>query len=199
MIQNVPGTLNGNVQNTGLGIFLENGTGILSNYMSAIIRNVSKTKGGGIYYLSGVYYTPEASKLAMADYDGLFALLTKNFQYIIIDFGRLGCSEVNDQVIKVISDIAFKNIIVSTTNPFEVRNLKKKIDNIHLDTSRAAWLFNLCSTTALDQNVRNMISPITFDLIPRMEGFEQGCTFLRVNSIRDRFGTFVDNKVFGKR
>lgn len=199
MLQNIPGTINGNVQNTGLGLFIEHGTDIIARNMNNIIRPVSKTKGGGVHYLSGVYYTPELSKLASADYEGLFTLLTRNFQYIVIDFGRLGCSEVNDQIIKIISDVAFRNIVVSTTNPFEVRNLRKKIDSNHMDINKVVWLFNLCQTTGLDQNVRNIINPIDFSMLPRMEGFEQCNTFLRVTAIRDRFGTFVDNKVFGRR
>lgn len=198
MLSGIPGTMNGSIQNSGLGLFIEHGTNIINQYMNNIIKLANKTKGGGLHYLSGLYYRPDSFKLASADYDGLFTLLSNNFQYIIVDFGRLGSSEVGDQLIKVITDIAYRNIVVTTANQFEVRNFKSKLTNLNIRLDSIAWLFNMCTTTALDPKIKELINPCKYDMLPRMEQYGIQENFLRAGLTKDRFGLFVDRTVFGR-
>ena len=60
IINNIPGTMNGSIQNSGLGLFIEHGINIISQHMNNIIKLVNKTKGGGLHYLSGLYYRPDS-------------------------------------------------------------------------------------------------------------------------------------------
>lgn len=166
--------------------------------MNNIIKLVNKTKGGGLHYLSGLYYRPDSYKLATANYEELFSLLGSNFQYIIIDFGRLGSNEIGDQLIKVVSDISYRNIVVTTANQFEVRNFKSKLTNLNINMDSIAWLFNMCTTTALDTKIKDSISPCRYDMLPRMEQYGTQENFLRTSLTRDRFGLFVDRTVFGR-
>lgn len=198
ILNNIPGTVNGSLHNTGLGLFIEQGVDTISRFTSKIIIPVSNTKGGGIHYLSGLYYRPDAYKLATANYDEFFSILGNNFQYIIIDFGRLGSSEISDQLIKAVSDISFKNIVVTTTNNFEIRNFKNKLNDLHIRLDNVAWLFNMCTTTALDPKVKELVKPCSYDMLPRMEQYGAQENFLRVNLTRDRFGYFIDRTVFGR-
>lgn len=198
MVNNIPGTMNGSIQNSGIGLFIEHGVNIISQHMNNIIKLVNKTKGGGLHYLSGLYYRPDSYKLATANYEELFSLLGSNFQYIIIDFGRLGSNEIGDQLIKVTSDIAYRNIVVTTANQFEVRNFKSKLTNININMDSIAWLFNMCTTTALDTKIKDSISPCRYDMLPRMEQYGTQENFLRTSLTRDRFGLFVDRTVFGR-
>lgn len=198
IINNIPGTMNGSIQNSGLGLFIEHGINIISQHMNNIIKLVNKTKGGGLHYLSGLYYRPDSYKLATANYEELFSLLGSNFQYIIIDFGRLGSNEIGDQLIKVVSDIAYRNIVVTTANQFEVRNFKSKLTNLNINMDSIAWLFNMCTTTALDTKIKDSISPCRYDMLPRMEQYGTQENFLRTSLTRDRFGLFVDRTVFGR-
>lgn len=198
ILNNIPGTVNGSLHNTGLGLFIEQGVDTISRFTSKIIIPVSNTKGGGIHYLSGLYYRPDAYKLATANYDEFFSILGNNFQYIIIDFGRLGSSEISDQLIKAVSDISFKNIVVTTTNNFEIRNFKNKLNDLHIRLDNVAWLLNMCTTTALDQKVKELVKPCSYDMLPRMEQYGAQENFLRVNLTRDRFGYFIDRTVFGR-
>lgn len=198
ILNNIPGTVNGSLHNTGLGLFIEQGVDTIGKFTSKIIIPVSNTKGGGIHYLSGLYYRPDAYKLATANYDEFFSILGNNFQYIIIDFGRLGSSEISDQLIKAVSDISFKNIVVTTTNNFEIRNFKNKLNDLHIRLDNVAWLFNMCTTTALDPKVKELVKPCSYDMLPRMEQYGAQENFLRVNLTRDRFGYFIDRTVFGR-
>ena len=198
ILNNIPGTVNGSLHNTGLGLFIEQGVDTIGKFTSKIIIPVSNTKGGGIHYLSGLYYRPDAYKLATANYDEFFNILGNNFQYIIIDFGRLGSSEISDQLIKAVSDISFKNIVVTTTNNFEIRNFKNKLNDLHIRLDNVAWLFNMCTTTALDPKVKELVKPCSYDMLPRMEQYGAQENFLRVNLTRDRFGYFIDRTVFGR-
>ena len=61
-----------------------------------------------------------------------------------------------------------------------------------------AWLLNMCISTALDNKVKELISPCKYELIPRMEQYSSQDTFLRNNVTRDRFAIFIDKKVFGR-
>ena len=198
IINGVPGTMNGSIQNSGLGLFLEHGIGTINQYLNNIIRLVNKTKGGGLHYLSGLYYRPDTYKLATANYDELFNTLGSNFQYIIVDFGRLGSSEIGDQLIKAVSDIAYRNIVVTTTNQFEVRNFKSKLSALNINLNSIAWLVNMCASTALDQKLKDSLNPCKYELLPRMEQYGAQESFLRTQITRDRFGLFIDRTVFGR-
>lgn len=197
MINSVPGTVNRSICNSSLGIFIEHGIDTFKNNINKLIINVNTTKGGGLYYLSGLYYSPDTVKLMTADYKGLFEVLSSNFQYIIIDFGRLGSSEISDKLYSTIADISDKNIVVTTTNIFEVRNFTRKIDNINIDKFRIAWLFNMCESTALDANVKKLVDGYNYSLIPRMEFYGKQENFLRNTLTRERFNIFVDSYIFG--
>ena len=198
MLRGIPGTMNGSNRNTGLGIFVEHGVDIISQNLNKVLINIVNNRGGSLHYLSGLYYRPDTNKLANADYSELFKVLGNNFQYIIIDFGRLGCSEIGDMIIKAISDVSYRNVVVTTTNQFEMRNFKDKLTNININLDNTAWLLNLCTTTIVDDKIKRFIGNCKYETIPRMDMLRQQDDFLRSNQTKDRFGLFLDKAVFGR-
>jgi len=198
MIMGIPGLNNNDIRNSGLGIFYEYGFGVFSKNIDRIIKCSQKTKGGGLHYLSGIYYNLDRDKIIMADYASLFNSLADDFQYIIIDFGKFGCNDIYDSLIKAVSNISYKSIIVTTPNFFEIRNFRAKINYHNLYIDKAAWLLNMCQKSAIDPKVQNLIKPCLYDIMPKVEQYQQNESFTRNISTRDRFGMFVDRNVFAR-
>lgn len=198
MVSGINGLNNNDIKNSGLGIFIEHGLNIFNQNLDRIIRCVQKTKGGGLHYLSGLYYYVDSNKLAGADFSGLFNLLAANFQYIICDLGRLGSSAIGDSLITAISNIAYKNIVVTTTNYFEIRNFKTKLTYNQIYLDRVIWLLNMCQKSNIEPNVKKLISPCNYDIMPKIEQFNQTESFTRNFGTRDRFGAFLDRCVFSR-
>lgn len=185
---------------TGLGIFYEIGIETFEKYALGIINQCDRTKGGGIDYLSGVYYRVDSSKIYKANYTELFNFLGEMYQYIVIDLGRLGNSEVNDALIKAITDIASRNIVVTTCDKFDTRQFKQKLTQCNIDLTNIAWLVNMCPTTTLDEKTKQAISPCPYGLIL----FDQTLNnsrekFTRNKLNKDRFDMFVNQSLFGRR
>ena len=198
MVNGIPGLNNNDTRNSGLGIFYEYGIDIFSKNIDRIIKCYQKTKGGGLHYLSGIYYHIDKTKIVRADYASLFNILADNFQYIIIDFGKLGLNDLNDSLIKNVSNISYKSIIVTTTNYFEIRNFRQKLNYNDFYTDRFVWLLNMCQKSAIDKNVQNLIKPCIYDIMPKVEQYQQNELFTRNIATKDRFGMFIDRYVFSK-
>lgn len=185
---------------TGLGIFYELGVETFEKYALGIINQCDRTKGGGIDYLSGVYYRVDSTKMYGANYTELFNFLGEMYQYIVIDLGRLGNSEVNDALIKAITDIASRNIVVTTHDKFDVRQFKQKLTQCNINLASIAWLVNMCPTTTLDEKTKQAINPCPYGLVL----FDQTLNnsrekFTRNKLNKDRFDMFVNQSLFGRR
>lgn len=199
ILSDIPG-IQSTVTSTSIGIFFEHGMGTISAYQDKIIRATEKTKGGGIDYMSGLYTRIDESKIANADYSTLFSLLGTKYDYIICDMGRLGNSEVNDSLIKELSDIAMSNIIVTTSDRFEVRNFNMKLSLSQINASNACWLLNMCDGTVLDEKVRKTVEALPYGTImfdPAIRGHREKLFKDRTNN--DRFTAFLNTAVFGRR
>jgi len=195
--KNLPGIPNNDMRMSALGIFLEIGIEAFEKYAVNIVIQCERTKGGGIDYMSGLYYRADAGKLATANYTELLNFLGNMYQYIIVDMGRLGNSEVNDNVIKAFSDIAYRCITVTTSDKFEARNFSIKLKNNGIDLSKIAWLVNMCETTNIDEKTRQSISPCAFGIMLKdmsLSGNREKFTRYKLN--KDRLEFFMNTVLF---
>lgn len=197
LCKNVPGI---NIQDrrmTGLGIFYEKGFNFFKNHFVNIVNNCEKTRGGGIDYLSGVYYRVNSDKIASADYSALFNLLATQYNYIVVDLGKLGCSEVGDSLIKAIADVANRNVVVTTNDRFEIRNFRTKLIDNKIDINNIAWLLNMCESTIVDNKIKQIINPAKFGLMIKdgaLQGKREKFTHTKLN--KDRLELFINSVVF---
>ena len=185
---------------SALGIFYEMGMNTFMANADYIIEKCDRTKGGGIDYLSGVYYKVDNFKLLTADYTALFNFLSTRYQYIIVDMGRLGSSDINDQLIKIISDIAYRNVVVTPCDWFETRNFKNKLIDSKIKLNNVAWLVNMCDTTNLDERIKSNIMPCDFGMVLRdtsMYGLREKLTRNKLN--KDKFELFINSVLFTGR
>lgn len=185
---------------TGLGIFYEKGIQTFVTNFADISQNIQKAKGGSLDYVSGVYYRVDNMKLIMADYTNLFNFLATQYQYIIIDLGRLGSSDINDQLIKLISDISNNNVVVTTSDLFGVRNFRMKLNENEININNVAWLINMCESTNIDEKLKGYIQPANYSImIKDKELFGNRETFLKDRMSRDKFELFINSVLFAQR
>ena len=196
--QGIP-NINKDVKASALGIFYEKGLKTFETHMDKIIIPIEKTKGGCVDYLSGLYYRVDKQKIINADYTGLFNLIGSQYEYIIVDLGRLGNSELNDMIIQIISEITFKNIVVTTPDRFEVRNFNMKLRANNMDLQKIVWLLNMCISNQIDQPVQKVLASFKFGQMfedPALRGTRDKFTRDRQN--RDRLDTFINSALFSR-
>lgn len=194
LCERLPGVNRADRRMTALGIFYELGAQQFISNFDFIVSHRENTKGGGLDYLSGLYYRPDTMKMATADYTSLFNFLGQRYHYIIIDFGKLGCSEVGDQIIKNVSDIAYRNIVVTTPDKHEIRDFMSKINENSI--KNISWLFNLCGSTSLEDSTRRTLGNIKYGMIfkdPNMQGNREKFIRNRVN--KEKFEAFITSVI----
>lgn len=200
LCRRVPGINPQDRKMTGLGIFYELGIQVFQSNFENIVNTVDKTKGGGIDYLSGVYYRVDTIKLATSAYTELFNFIASKYQYIIVDLGRLGNSDINDRLIKIITDITDKSVCVTTSDRFDIRTFKTKLVESSIDASRIAWLINMCSSTNIDEKTKDIIKPAQYGIIltdTALYGAREKFTRNKLN--KDKFELFINSVLFSGR
>ena len=116
--------------------------------------------------MSGIYTKKDSVKLVSANYSALLNYCGSNYTYIIIDLGKLGYNEINDKIIKNISDAAFKKIVVSANSKYDTRYLRDKIENTGINLSDAVWLLNMSKDTSVDESIKKYVSPAEISIMP---------------------------------
>lgn len=185
---------------TAMGLFFDKGMQFFINNIDDIRFTVDQSKGGLLDYYSGVYKKVSADKFISAQFSTLLTYLGNNYHYIIIDLGRLGSSELNDQMIKIISDVSTATVAVTTSDTIEVRNFRIKLTENQIKVDKVAWLLNMCETTKVTDRVRQLVSPARFGIMtfnPDMYGQKQ--TFYEYGRFtKDKLELFINSVVFGQ-
>ena len=199
IVKNIPDYDKNNTRATGLGLFVDKQMPYFMQYASSIINRAISTKGGSIDYLSGFYAKPDTIKLISADFTSLLNYCGNNYTYTIIDFGKLGCSDINDQIIKMVSDIAYRSVVVTTSEKLEIRTFRIKINDTGIDINNIAWLINMCTTTGLETTAKMAISPAKYSMMPlNMDMYGNKVDFTREKLTRDKLQLFMDEVLFNK-
>ena len=153
---------------TGLQLFYEHGFQAFQMYFNNyVFKDVDRAKGGSIDYLSGAYYRVDRLKLTTADYTSLFNFLGSMYDYIVVDLGRLGNNDINDQLIKIISDISIKSVAVTTKDKYDIRNFKLKLDDSRIDINKIALILNMCTNSGIN-NEQNAINSLNLKSKPTL-------------------------------
>lgn len=197
IIKEIPDGNPMNTNQTGLGLFLDRQVGYFLQYSNYIINNIaSSTKGGGkLDYISGLYVKQDPIKLISADYTTFFNFCGNGYDYVIVDMGKLGCSDIGDQLIRMVSSIAYRNVVVTTNDKFEVRNFSVKLTQNRIDKSNTFWLLNVCENTKnLEEQVKKCIRPANYSMMPfSMDLYGKRLGFSNNKLTRDRCDSFINN------
>lgn len=181
---------------TGLGIFVDKQSQFFLENVRDIIMEAIKTKGGYVDYISGLYYRPDSMKMITADYTSLFNYCGNTYNYVVVDFGRLGSSEISDSIIKIIADIAYKNVVVTTDDKLEIRTFSMKLDEVGIDKNNVAWLMNMCESSSIDDLIKPFLGVAKYGTMPlNMSIFGKKIDFNKVRLTRDKLRLFIEESI----
>lgn len=192
-VKGVPGIDPTSRKSTGLGVLVEKQMQFFISNHQQIISKALQTKNGSIDYISGFYVRPDTNKLLMTDFSAFLNFLGNMYTYIIIDFGKLGASEISDQLIKAFVDASFKSIVVTTNNKVEVNMFRTKLAECKIPMSKIAWLLNMCTTTKLDDSIRSILSSTKYEMLPfKPEIYGKHIQFMSDPMTRDKMIKFIN-------
>lgn len=200
LCKKVPGINVNDRRMTGLGIFYERGIQDFINNYDNIVNMIERNRTGAIDYVSGIYYRVDNVKVTTADYSTLLNYLGSMYDYIIIDLGRLGSSDINDRLIKLITDAAGKSVAVTTSDIFDVRSFRARLQENNIIIANIAWLLNMCNSTSIEDKIKQLITPAQFGLMitdTSMYGSREKFTRNKVN--KDKLELFLNSALFSGR
>lgn len=191
VIKDIPG-VEGR-KSTGLGILVEKQFQFFISNIDSILIRAEQTKSGCVDYLSGLYVRPDNTKLMQTDFSALLNYCGNMYTYIIIDFGRLGNSETNDKLIKLFADVAYKNVVVTTSNKFDAPKFRMKLRENNISVSNVAWLVNMCTSTKLDENCKKALPQSQYSMMPFIPDiYGKNFKFSDVALTKDKLALFME-------
>lgn len=169
IVQGIPDVNTSDIRSTAMSLFFDRGIGYFEKYLDKMVIGIAKTKNNATSCLFGAYSRPVTSKIIKSDIQGLLNLVGKYFDSIVIDAGKIGSSDVTDQLIKILVNISEKAILVTTPDKFDIRNAQQKFIDTDIKMSNILWIVNLCTNTAIDNKTLDKMKPAKPYMIP----FEQ--------------------------
>ena len=181
---------------TGLGLFLELGIKEFAKHKDQVIKEVEKSKGGGLYYLSGLHFNFDRVKHGAALYEELYNVLGSDFNYIVIDFGKLGVSDVQDKIISETVAIGLKAVAVTQNDRWKAKDMARKLAVAGIPPKSVRWLLNMAYTTAYDDKTREFAAGASIDIVPwANEAFQRNVDLRKVRDSKDKFDLFISNLI----
>ena len=148
------------INKTGVAALVNNGTPYVIRNFDKIVKHKIKQRDYVLDYFSGIYNTPQSSKIYSIDYTMLFSYLSDMYDYIVVDSGRIGSSDAYDSVIRTINDMAYKNVIVTSSDKYDIRTQKVKMDYTNIDLSKSIWVANLADTNVISPEIKKLTGGI---------------------------------------
>lgn len=191
MMPNFP---DGGLKMSGLGALIEKGAQYFISNSAQLIKSVVTNKGGCIDYISGIYAKYDTTKLLSTDFSSFFNFCGNSYNYVIIDMGRLGGSSINDSIIKLVSDIAYRNVIVTTNNKFDTRTFRIKTQDSKITIDKSTvWVLNMCRGTKVEDTTIKATNPAVRALMQfESDLYGNNLDFTKEKLTRDKLETIME-------
>lgn len=194
LVKDLPGVRNP-LMRSSFGALLENGTRfVLEHERELFIPALEAGKNhGSVDYFSGAYTTVDPAKLLSVDFSTLMNFCGNKYDYIIVDLGHFGSSDVVNALVRMFDSIAYRSIVVTLNDKFDTRNISVKVGAEHLDMANAIWVLNIADSTAISPMVKKAIgqaTPVIIPKEPKLYGTNK--VFGAVSSLKDRARELVN-------
>lgn len=171
---------------TSLRVFMEFGADRMVSE-NAILRGKARYD-----ILTGIY-ARDNIVLASVNFSNLFSKLSSMYEYIIVDLGKIGCSNIEDSLIHEISKISYRTIVVSVRGAINVSKITRKINKLGLSTDKTMLMFNLSEDESLNDKEIKQIRGYKSAVIPfELTLYGKRRTFKVVPLIKSRFETVMN-------
>ena len=151
-----------NLYRTGVGVLYSCGIDkFISEYDKLVIK-VLKIKELELSWISGLY---SVLKLENLDYTSeFFNYVGSLYDYIIIDSGKLGYSNINDSLIKSLCEISYKNLVVSSNDTVSIRGIGLALNKVKL--ANVDWILNLSNNSIISDKAKKSIGDSSYYILP---------------------------------
>ena len=154
------------ISSTSLGILIDEGANIIDNYKDSLIKRKEVSKHGYLDYMSGIYHRVDETKLLKFDYNSLFNKLSMMYDYIVIDFGKLGYRDIKDSLIKrVVTSNDVNSVCLTINDIFKVRNLINQIEERSMVESNILMVLNYCNSTNIDKKLKGILNRVNYGVL----------------------------------
>lgn len=163
---------NGDKKVSAVGALINNGI------TDALGNNLLISRGSNLMLATGFYSKKDSIKIASADFSTFFSKLGDNFDYIVVDLGKIGSSGIVDSLIKNVCSISFRVITVTIRGKINISKLKNKLTAFSIEPEKMVWLCNLSSDGALGidevellKGYKSTVIPIDADFFGKRKNF----------------------------
>lgn len=180
-------------ERSGLGALINKGAEYVIANKEIVLRRCLETRQGYLDYMSGVYYKADLKSLELS-LPRFLNTVGNDYDYIVIDCGKVGQSSMQDWIIKGLSKCdKGKNVAVTYNDKLDVRNLNITFRDNEISYSNTLCVLNFSVSTSLDVDIMKSLSKYEIVAMPRsMEMYGENLTYDRVKILRDILASIID-------
>ena len=192
--KNLP-DIDNDMKKTAFGALVEKGTDYVIRNRLEIVTTVSENKKteNRVDYFSGIYTRVDMFKLLAVDFSELLTYFGNEYDYIVVDLGRIGGSEITNALIRMFNEISFKNILVALHDGADCRTLSIRAQTERINRSKSIWALNIAKSDKMTTLMKNSISTSKYVIFGRdMKIYGERVPYNRVGILKDRLKQLVD-------
>jgi len=187
--------IDNDMKKTAFGALVEKGTDYVIRNRLEIVTTVSENKKteNRVDYFSGIYTRVDMFKLLAVDFSELLTYFGNEYDYIVVDLGRIGGSEITNALIRMFNEISFKNILVALHDGADCRTLSIRAQTERINRSKSIWALNIAKSDKMTTLMKNSISTSKYVIFGRdMKIYGERVPYNRVGILKDRLKQLVD-------
>jgi len=181
------------MKKTGIGALLEKGSEYVIDNEKLLFQRAVELRETTIDYFSGIYVYPDVTQLAAVDFSQFLSYTGSNYNYIVVDLGRFGSSDIVNAVIKMFDSIAGRSVVVTLKDKFDVRTFAVKANEEKLNIKNFVWVLNFADNTKLDELINRSTGGAKIVIMPKvMQLYGSGKTFDKFGVLKDRLSEVIE-------
>lgn len=186
---------------TSLGAFVELGVDyVIDNEKRTIIVPEKLKAGHVLNYFSGLYSKVDTYKILGADFSQLLTYFGNQYDFIVVDLGRLGGSDVSNALIRMFDTISTKNVVVTLHNTGDMRSMALRINNHGISQDKLVWVLNLSSNGKIDDIMQAVLNKSKYTILEKnMTSYGMYDTYDEIRSLKANVDKIVTNIIGGNQ
>ena len=115
------------------------------------------------------------------------------YDYVILDLGRLGSSDVSNAIIKMADTISYTSVAVTLKDNIDVRNTSIKARDLNLDMKKTVWILNMADNTTIDKLTTKSVGEAKILIMPKsMKMYGSKKSYDKVLELKDKLNELVE-------
>lgn len=182
-----------------MGLLMIKGSSWFLDHRSEFVQTVETVKKTGrrLDYFSGLQAPVEASKFISIDYTELLSTIGNDYDYIIVDLGKIGANNTQDALIRMFNSISLRTAVVSLKDNDSLRNIIVKTTLIKLDKKKLVWLLNMGQNTGINEFIERTFKTMPYRIMTFNNGFFNEHKVFGTVLLKGVFDEFVDDLILG--